>query len=112
MITDGLAASLLIRRMQSVSYKPGWQFKPMFDRTKGRVLIDVQADMDSAYHPGERASISKRLVVTFPYALAKPDAFRDWLGAQLDDIEHHETREWIRLDGEQLFEMHPEQQSA
>lgn len=101
--SDAASLDRLQRELARYTYRPGWtleiQPEPSF-YSLGALLIRYQTE--DARNPGTLGTFES--LRSIPEMLAEyPDFFGRWLQQQLLDIEHHESREWLRRDG-QLYD--------
>jgi hypothetical protein len=83
-------------------YKPGWRLSVYSDVWEGPVLRIV-ASLPDSYHPDE--TIELRINSRIPPMQTESD-FAHYLLWRLDQIERHECRENLRLDGKILYDPH------
>lgn len=101
----------LQRQLDRFTYKPGWTFRIDTTPTEGRggwgrtpFLLTVTVRVEDTYHPGQMIDIGGSVLL--PYRLGEvrgPIAEREFarfLIGRITDIELHESREWLKRDGE------------
>jgi hypothetical protein len=97
------------------TYRPGWTLRIILTRATGYAVphgpdwyeasLQVDAEVDDARNPGRRFRLCAQFPV--PYFVAHDIAgFRHWLARTLQDLEIHESREWLRYDGELVDDPH------
>lgn len=82
------------------TYRPDWQMR--IDETAPYLaVLIVEAMVQDTYEPDRQIRIASRNIVP-PYLTDERDeaGFTRWLQHALFDIEMHESREWLRRDGE------------
>jgi len=84
------------------SYRPGWRLSinPGMSLWASGTLI-VRYTAPDSHHP------ERNIPITFQAALppgevfgGREELFAEWLQSTLLDLEQHESREWLRRDGE------------
>ena len=87
----------------TVTYKPGWEFS--WERANDLLFLRVRIGP-----PDAKAFDSATGELRDPpssFLFVCPEPFNPmWLLLLLGDLEEHERREWIKLDGEQVFNPH------
>lgn len=92
----------LRRFFARVAYRPGWRFTVKEDPFEGPHLhIDCQ--LEDAYHPGHMVTLN--IISPLP-PMSSDEQVIEWLRWRLTRIETHEVREWLRLDGERIYNPH------
>lgn len=89
--------------LDSLSYKPGWEFRVQEGKWDTTLLIHL-TDVQDTYS-------DRRIRVTHRYVLplrCPPDAgyARRWVRDCIHRTEMHESDEWIRFNGEMVYNPH------
>jgi hypothetical protein len=84
------------------THRPGWALSVFADPWEGPVFR-VVAKVDNAYHPGEQVEL--RINSRMP-PIPSVDYLMAWVQWRLTQIESHEAREWLRVDGGIVFDPH------
>lgn len=84
------------------SYRPGWRLGVFADPWEGPVFRLV-AEVPDAFHPDQ--TVQLRINSRMPPMRSGHD-LAIWLSWRLQQVEIHESREWLRRDGEQPFDPH------
>jgi hypothetical protein len=93
------------------TYKPGWvlAFEPP-PEDGGRPSLVVDFVVQDSYHPGREIPIHSRRQVPEHFTelpeWQRPEVFARWLGESLRRVEEHESREWLRRDGQVFDDPH------
>jgi hypothetical protein len=85
----------LVDHIARFTYRPGWQLSIFADPWEGPVFR-VVAKVDNAYNPGETTEL--RINSQMP-PISSADYLMAWVQWRLIQIESHEAREWLRIDG-------------
>jgi hypothetical protein len=88
----------------NVTHKPGWEFEIHESEFEGpfiRILIAVE----DSYNPGETVTLG---INTFMPPIPDKDYLLTWLRWRIDRIESHETREFLKCNGEVVWDPHAE----
>ncbi len=80
------------------AYRPGWWMTAYEGETTHLVLVEIGANVDDSYNPGQQAPLHIVAPVP-PYALESELAFDKWLSWRLQQVEIHESQEWYRKRG-------------
>ena len=95
----GNSAAVLAGILSTTAYKPGWNLQV---RTMHHTAhLWVRAEVPDAHPPHQPRLIDHILPV--PMRDWGQDECRRWVLDSLSKIERHETREWLRFDGQQTF---------
>ena len=94
------------------TYRPGWRMRIEVQPavagqyTPARLVVEYTAP--DAYHPEREIPLKVNVMVPWDLAEAHgaSDLFGRWLQHTLQDVELHESREWLRLDGCLLDDPH------
>jgi len=109
--------SWLEEELARYTYKPGWKLTivgadhfisgDLFENMFAWTHLEIRYETIDSYHPERTIPIGARLIVP-PYVAYEKDAnaFRRWLEHNLDEMERHERREWLRYDGELVNDPH------
>lgn len=93
--------------VESISYKPGWQFSLGVFREDGDPrgwAFYVIGDTEDSLRPGARIRVRHEFLV--PPASYNRDTWAAWLFDRVRDVESHEAAEFFRLDGYREFAPH------
>lgn len=85
-----------------VTYKPGWTFTAYQGRWEGPHLA-ITAVLPDAYHPEHTVTVDIHSMLP---PLPDVAALHSWLAWRLGRIELHEMREFLRVDGQPIFDPH------
>jgi hypothetical protein len=97
----------LVDRLNRFTYKPGWRMR-LERMATGTPYLLVEFEAENTYRPGETIKVGFRepLPPGSSILFSSPGAFDAWLLSRLDEIERHETREWLKFDGVMIFDPH------
>lgn len=85
----------------SISYKPGWTFA--WKENAGLWLLQISCSAPEK----QLDSVTGADRGGYSIFVLPPDPFDPrWLLQALADIEEHERREWLRVDGDRVFNPH------
>jgi hypothetical protein len=80
------------------TYKAGWRFDVLPDVVFGMGYFQTSFKCEDTYNPGVMTEVCKRVpLYSVPYG--NPEVFARWLEAEIQDVEIHESREWLKRDG-------------
>lgn len=99
-----LTFEALAQEITRYTYRPGWGLEVFNDPWEGPCLY-VTMTLPDAMDPTGKATTSIRVRSAVP-PIPSAEYFGHWLLWRLDQIERHECREFLRRDGEQLFNPH------
>lgn len=89
-------------QLARITYKPGWKFE--IDRSlflTGSAYLTITFKAEDTYHPGTTVDVGGAVpLYMLPHHVGAEDAFLHALARQIHDMEIHESREWLRRDGE------------
>lgn len=94
-------------QLRRFTYKPNWQIQ-LDHRVFSNPQLLITMKVEDTYRPGVEVTVA----ATAPLALAPgvlaedEDAFARWLAHQLQAIEVHESREWLKRDGKPFDNPH------
>lgn len=96
--------------LSKLKYKPGWSFE--MRALPGELHVRVEAKVPDS--DGSRDLIT--LYAGNTLSLARVDLFDEFklwtlVEALIRQIEDHEIREWLRIDGEPVIDPHPKYES-
>lgn len=79
------------------TYKPGWTFTigPGFG---AGLQLRIVVECEDTYHPGEKVKIGKAIALP-PFVHGDEAGFAHLLAREIQDMEAHESREWLKRDG-------------
>jgi hypothetical protein len=97
-----LSAEQVQAEVARFSYRPGWTLSTFVDPFEG-VVFRVVADVPNGYRPDE--SVQLRINSRMP-PMQTADQLAHWILWRICQIELHEAREWLRRDGEMLYDPH------
>jgi hypothetical protein len=99
-----LTADEIRAHLARLTYRPGWAFELYEGRFEG-LHLRITATVDDSLRPGETVvlGVNSRL----PW-MADSGQLESWLAHRLAAIEVHEMREWLKRDGEAIFDPHAE----
>lgn len=84
------------------TYKPGWILDAIDDGYS--VYLTITFMTEDTHNPGRQIKIGMREPIPENILYRKSaDHFAKWLQDRLFDVERHESREWLRRDG-QIFD--------
>jgi hypothetical protein len=89
--------------LERLSYMPGWSFKAYDHPDEGQMIRIVGERVLDSYNPGETLDIG---VNSFLPPLSDEWDLRRWLKYRLKRIATHEVLEWLKLDGEPIWDPH------
>jgi hypothetical protein len=104
-ITDAptlLTATQLTDELGRYTYKDGWVLEIFNDPYEGPFLY-ITVTVPDGYRPGEMTTLYIRSNVP---PIPTAEYFGLWLWWRLDQIERHETREFLRYDGDPWSDPH------
>jgi hypothetical protein len=97
-----LTLEALRAEMARVTYKPGWSFRLYQHRWEG-VWLAITVELPDAEWPSRMMTICVRTAVPpIPHATY----LHEWLAYRLGRTELHEMREFLRVDGEKIYDPH------
>jgi hypothetical protein len=84
------------------TYRPGWELSVFLDPFEGPCLYLV-SEVANADDPSEPVQL--RIRSNIP-PMTSPQKFAEWLQWRLMQVESHECREYLRRDGQALYDPH------
>lgn len=79
------------------TYKHGWTFEV----APGGFFLQVCMEVEDTHHPGNTVKIGKWVPLSsMGVRLRDPALFARMLAATIQEMEIHESREWLRRDGQ------------
>lgn len=93
--------------VESLSYKPGWEFRLRAFSEAGQVrgvAFYVTSDTENSLDPSRRIRVLHEFLV--PPASYNRDTWAAWLFDRIRDVETHEAGEFFRIDGVREFAPH------
>lgn len=97
-----LSADEVGREVARFTYRPGWHLSTFVDPFEG-VVFRVVADVVNAYSPTK--TVELRINSRMP-PMPSADYVAQWILWRVSMIELHEAREYLRRDGEMIFDPH------
>lgn len=98
-----LSDDAIAAEVSRFTYRPGWTLSTFVDRWEG-IVFRVTAMVDNAYRPGgDRTEL--RINSRMP-PMRDVEALHEWILWRMMQIEIHECREFLRLDGRMLVDPH------
>jgi hypothetical protein len=91
-----------------ITYRPGWTFEAYEDEHEGYKLR-ILAPVENSYRPGETVDLG---IDSFLPPLETTHELETWLAWRLRRIESHESREWLRRDGQLISDPHAHENAA
>lgn len=91
-----LTTQQLVDELTRITYRPGWVFTVHTDVHEGPTLRIV-ASVQDGYNPD--ATIDLGIDARIPDIITTPDLFHRWLLWRVLEVESHECREYLRIDG-------------
>lgn len=85
-----------------LTYRPGWDFS-VFQHAYEGLHLAIVAEVDDAYHPDQKVHLDIHSALP-PFA--DEDALLAWMSWRLQRIESHESREWLRRNGDLVSDPH------
>ena len=91
--------------LEEFTYKPGWNFyfNPATENTPATVLVHMS--VDNSEPPHERVDTGMPRVLR-DYEDMSVEEFLDWMRQTIGICEAHERDEWIRYQGDKVFDQH------
>lgn len=95
----------LIKR---VTYRPGYMLDAIYEIDFDITKLIVKMRVENTYRPGEMIPIIfQHFLPAWRHIGDDAEAMR-FIRDALHDMERHESDEWIRLDGEMIYDPHKE----
>ncbi len=107
-----LTHSDLSKFFSQIVYYPGWEFEVVEQFPEG-LHLHIRCTLPNSYAEAPGADPSKPKFVSLDIISPLPpmrdiQAVKDWLVWRLSRIATHETREWLRFEGELISDPHGE----
>lgn len=83
------------RFLDTLEYKPGWEFE-VYETPHQGIVLAISARVEDSYSPGEYTDLR---VKSFVPPFRRQSEFLAWLLWRLERIEIHECHEWLRYSG-------------
>lgn len=88
-------------QLKRFTYKPGWKLEVFpSDAALASCVLVISWRVDDSRKPGEQVTVQSVHPLYSGAHDKDPDAFADALAHYIRAAEHHESREWLRRDGE------------
>lgn len=97
----------LTKQLARYTYKPGYTMTIVRELGSAPFLLVEFVTTDSRQTDKQGRIKFRRMVPYYLGGVGMERQFGDWLQHQLVDLEVHELREWLRLDGEIRDDPHP-----
>lgn len=97
-----LSLTELQDEVDQFSYRPGWSLDVFADPWEGPCLY-VVANVENGYDPDQVIELRVRSAIP---PIPSRGYFAIWLQWRLQQIELHESREYLRRDGRPVFDPH------
>lgn len=79
------------------TYKKGWKFS-VVEGYFGMGFFQTSFACEDTYNPGVMTEVCKRVPI-LAVPCGNEEAFARWLECEIQDVEIHESREWLKRDG-------------
>lgn len=107
-ITDYLTVKRLQEELARWTYKPGWEMRIVADPSPWvSAMLIVRFHAPDSRDPSRTIPVEAREVVDMG-VIEGYVPFGVWLSSRLLRMEHHESREWLKRDGEIYDDPHRE----
>jgi hypothetical protein len=104
-MTRPLTTEQLRDELLAISYRKGWRLNVYDDPFEGQKLRVVAPELPDSYDPDGTRTIDVGADTFIPPMLTA-EQFHWFIWWRLDRIERHEAREFLRVNGEVLFDPH------
>jgi hypothetical protein len=101
-----LDGSELAAEIAKFAYRPGWNIEYFADPFEGHCVYITMRLPDATDPTGERMTDLRVRSNLPPIERVNPSYLKIWMWHRLDLIERHECREFLRYDGDQLYDPH------
>lgn len=89
-----------LARLRRFTYKPGWTFDAYFNTLTPYITLTIFAMVIDTYNPTEMVTVRCVKQIDYFYLDENDEQFARRLQIYIFEMELHESREWLRLDGE------------
>lgn len=91
-------------QLKRFTYKPGWRFSVRQMLFAGPILT-ITFPCEDTYNPGSMIHVAKNVLMSsIPHG--DEEEFAKWLAHEFQDVEIHESREWLKRDGKIFDDPH------
>lgn len=95
----------LTTQLKRFTYKPGWTFEirlPDYGFSRfGEFMLYITMRVEDTYHPGRMVEVfAAKPIYAMDHMDHNETAFAHMLAGHILEVEHHESREWLRRDGD------------
>lgn len=104
-LTDAAYIEWMRSELARFTYKPGWSFRltgdvqSIYDTRAGIYTLIITMNVEDSRNPGRMIDVSSTSTIT-AYSRMDSTQFARILATNIRDLEIHESREWLRRDGE------------
>lgn len=99
-----LSTAQLAAHLERITYKTGWSFEVYDGRWEGQHIV-IRTEVEDTYSPGHKVVLDVHSMLP---PMRDVDDFENWLAWRLGRLEIHEMREFLKRDGEVIFDPHAE----
>ena len=90
--------------LDTITYKPGWSFRVYDGRWEGQHIV-IRTEVADTYNPGESTTLDVHSMLP---PMRDVQALEEWLAWRLGRLEIHEMREFLKRNGQIIFDPHAE----
>lgn len=92
--------------VKRVTYRPGYHLEAIYEIDFDITKLIVQATVENTYRRGQMIPIIFQSNLPLWRHMRDDKEAMSFIREALHDMERHESDEWIRLDGEMIFDPH------
>lgn len=93
--------------IEALKYKPGWTFAVAMNDATGLPMLDIRMEVPDSRGSGRIVSVYNGAVIPPPFVRERNERrFWDFVRFEIRKLEEHEMDEWIRVNGELVFDPH------
>lgn len=85
-----------------LAYKPGWTFEAYDGRWEGQHIV-IRTHVPDTYNEGQTVVLDVHSMLP---PMRDTQALEEWLAWRLGRLEQHEMREFLKRDGEVIYDPH------
>lgn len=90
--------------LKRITYKPGWTITAYDGRWEGQHVV-VRTEVEDTYNPGTTTTLDVHSMLP---PMRDTQTLEEWVAWRLQRLECHEMREFLKRDGQPIYDPHAE----